>query len=204
MRCGSWKCDYCRKKLAAKWAIRTYLQAQEWPGHGIFGTLTLWGSVTTPSEGYEMIPRLWDNFRKECQRASGNFQYIAFVEGQAKRNGMPHFHFITPTIVWNGRLKDAAVRAGFGYQAKAEQVQGARAALYVSKYASKADEHVPARFRRVRTSRDWKKLPDPNVQYPALIQYLPHELPEAYIYRCADFFAVSPTLLSMIYHSACC
>lgn len=50
--------------------------------------------------------------------------------------------------------------AGFGYQAYEKPVNGPKAMSYVAKYASKQHESMPKKFRRVRSSRDWAKLPD--------------------------------------------
>lgn len=72
---------------------------------------------------------------------------------------MPHFHVITNIAPWK-RVKDIAVYAGFGYQATATEVNGPKAASYVAKYATKQNPDTPKGFRRVRTSKDIKPLPD--------------------------------------------
>jgi len=51
------------------------------------------------------------------------------------------------------------MEAGFGYQAYEKPVDGPKAMSYVAKYASKQHEATPKKFRRVRASRDWAKLP---------------------------------------------
>jgi hypothetical protein len=52
------------------------------------------------------------------------------------------------------------MECGFGYQAKESLINGAKAANYCAKYASKTNPATPKGFRRVRASRDWAKLPD--------------------------------------------
>jgi len=167
--CHQWRCDHCRRVLSQRWAVHAWQSIERWDGSAYFLTLTLWGSITDPKEGYSLIPRYWDNFRKGMQRDLDDFSYIAFVEGQAKRNGMPHFHIISRDYPYGKRLKDRAVDAGFGYQAKKELVVSKGAAAYVSKYVSKGDPNIPKGFRRVRTSRDVGGLPDPpEAPYPLI------------------------------------
>lgn len=172
--CGTWACPRCRSRIAGRWAKRTELGlasfAETGEGDAWFLTLTLGSLYRTPQEGYAAIPRLWDTTRKAYQRYYGSFTYLAFVEGQAKRGGMPHFHIVTPVEppTKRGRLgyvtrrgvHDFAVAYGWGYQAKLELVTGSQAAVYVSKYTSKGDPSMPRNFRRVRASRDFPKLPD--------------------------------------------
>jgi len=118
------------------------------------------GKIRSRKFAYSILPKLWDTLRKALQRSfGGKWSYIAFVEGQPKRYGMPHFHVISLKKAPK-RLKDMAVSAGFGHQAKEKPVDGKGAAFYVSKYASKGDQHMPGKFRRCRTSQDWPKLPD--------------------------------------------
>jgi len=118
------------------------------------------GKIRSRKFAYSILPKLWDTLRKALQRAfGGKWSYIAFVEGQPKRSGMPHFHVISLRKA-PARLKDMAVKAGFGHQAREKHIDGKGAAYYVSKYASKGDQFMPSKFRRCRTSQDWPKLPD--------------------------------------------
>jgi hypothetical protein len=123
-----------------------------------FWTLTLGAAYRVPRDAFEALPSLWDRLRKSIQRSTGKWTYCAFVEGQAQRNGMPHFHIVghTKSPI---RLKDLAAHNGFGYQAKEILIESKQAGLYVAKYASKGDKSIPRGFRRVRASQDWEKLP---------------------------------------------
>jgi hypothetical protein len=123
-----------------------------------FWTLTMGGAYKNPRDAYEKLPSLWDRLRKSVQRETGKWTYCAFVEGQAQRSGMPHFHIVghTKSPV---RLKDLAAHHGFGYQAKEILIASKQAGQYVAKYASKGDTAIPRGFRRVRASQDWEKLP---------------------------------------------
>ena len=161
--CGSWSCPICSKANARKWAWRAMLQLDEDSRQCRFWTLTMPGGMKSPAYAFAKLPSLWDALRKTIQRATGAWTYLAFVEGQVKRNGMPHFHVLSYAQS-PYRLKDLAAHLGFGYQAYDVVVQSKQAAVYVAKYASKGDKAMPRGFRRVRASRDWHALP-----------YVPHE-----------------------------
>lgn len=162
--CGQWSCPKCAKHLARMWAWRAKLQVNS-SDKGVywFWTLTLRGKYKTPEQGFKALPKLWDTFRKIIQRSIrekklGRWTYLAFVEGQPKRQYMPHFHILS-SHKSPRRLKDVAMQAGFGFEAKEKVVDGPKAMSYVAKYASKQSQATPKKFRRVRASRDWAKLP---------------------------------------------
>jgi len=134
-------------------------------------TLTFGAGYKAPNRAFAVLPRLWDALRKDMKRNTRDgWQYLAFVEGQAKtRGGMPHFHIISnrepPTkrgkygqFTLRG-LHDWAVKRGFGFEAHIRRVDSKLGAWYVSKYASKGDDSMPRGFRRVRPVRGWAKLP---------------------------------------------
>lgn len=156
--CGSWQCSRCAKMNARKWAWRAINQLEIDPRPCRFWTLTMPGGMRSPWIAFESLPTMWDTLRKTMQREHKHWLYLAFVEGQAQRNGMPHFHVLTfqPAPY---RLKDLATHIGFGYQAWDELVVSKQAGFYVSKYASKGDPNMPRNFRRVRASRKWADLP---------------------------------------------
>ena len=172
--CGLWRCPRCAKRLAGRWAKRTQLaletMKETFGGDAWFLTLTLGSPYSTPRDGFVALPKLWDTTRKAYQRYYGLFTYIAFVEGQQNRGGMPHFHIVSPVepptkrgrrgYVTKRGVHDFAVAYGWGYQAKLEIVDGPQAAVYVAKYASKGDPSMPRNFRRVRASRDFPQLPE--------------------------------------------
>lgn len=130
-------------------------------------TLTLGRRFKTPYAGYVALPRLWDTLRKSMLRKWGTWRYLAFVEGQENRGGMPHFHILSNRLpsAANGKrgvptkhtTHDWAVRLGWGFEIDVTQVTGRTAAEYISKYASKATGAVPKGFRRVRVNRSWAR-----------------------------------------------
>lgn len=173
IRCGRWTCTDCAKWNAKQWAWRARIQLREDKHEYYFWTLTLGRQYKNPQTAYKALPRLWGNLRKVVERhyrkSTGDknwkWTYLAFVEGQANRGGMPHFHILSRckapydrTKGWK-RIKDFAAKNGFGHQATQDTVDGEKAQYYVTKYASKGDPAIPKNFRRCRPSQDWKKLP---------------------------------------------
>lgn len=173
--CGRWACPRCQKKLAKRWAIRTYKHLENAPKFvynnqqcvAVMITLTLPGKVKLASTGYKMLPKLWNRFRMRMRRKYGEtWSYLAFVEGQQKtRGGMPHFHIISNQplpldfskrgYVSKHKIHNYALDCGFGFEAEQKAVSNRGAAWYVSKYASKQDVSIPKGSRRVRPSKGW-------------------------------------------------
>lgn len=180
IQCGQWSCPTCAKQLARLWAWRCRLHVTQAGGEAFFWTLTLRGKYHTPTLGYQSLPLLWDNLRKRIQRQQKAWSYCAFVEGQPKRDFMPHFHVISMSKA-PCRIKDLAMESGFGYQATESLINSAKAANYCAKYASKTNPATPKGFRRVRASRDWAKLP-PMEGEPYLVRHK-NELLSDYLLR---------------------
>lgn len=159
VRCGSWYCPHCMKINARQWGWRVTIHLTATGKSAWFWTLTLGRKYKTAEQGFAALPKLWDRLRKYMSRLQpGRWEYVAFVEGQPHRGHMPHFHIISLSKCPK-RLKDVAVWAGFGYEAKEAKITGRQAASYVAKYASKQSPKTPRGFRRVRASRSWSKLP---------------------------------------------
>lgn len=189
--CDSWSCPICRKRLAMKWALDIRYAWALWkPRPFYFITLTMPGWMTDPAEGYKDLPRCWKNFSQQTIRQYGWFSYAAFAEEQKENRDMVHLHIITRTNL-PSRLNEYALHAGFGFQARNLLASGMNCAYYVAKYASKSLPHAPRKFRRVRISRDWPRLPEPIL--PS--DYIPMEPKESirqYLHRCAEYFGFSP------------
>lgn len=124
------------------------------------------GSIKTKEYAYKRLPILWKRARmfmqrwvKEHGKPGEKWEYLAVVEGQPHRNNMPHFHVIS-SCKCPIRIKDFAVKRGFGYQAKEKPIDGNGAADYVAKYVTKGDAGMPKGFRRCRPSQGWTKLPE--------------------------------------------
>lgn len=179
--CGKWNCPHCGRVNARMWAWRVRIQIKSNGDTAYFWTLTMGSAFLDAQTAFQALPKLWDTFRKIVQRNTvGVFDYCAFVEGQPKRGGMPHFHIISLTKSPR-RLKDLAVQAGFGFQAKETRINGPKAAAYVAKYSTKSGENFPSNLRRVRASRGWAKLP-PYAGYPLIVKSR-NETTTAYLLR---------------------
>jgi hypothetical protein len=182
VRCGSWACRYCAKRLALEWAKRARLHIANSGADYYFITLTLGSGYNNPKMAFKGLPKIWDAIRKWVQRAIGKserWDYLAFVEGQPQRGGMPHFHILSSLGIGalatqkqatsarkrylrrrKIRIKDWAVARSVGFQADERIVNGSQAASYVAKYATKQHPVTPKGFRRVRATQSWAKLPE--------------------------------------------
>jgi len=161
--CKQWSCPTCAKKLAFKWARIARKGVEHYQNSVHFFTFTMGSRYRSVNAAYAALPRLWNKLRMKMQREhDGVWEYLSFVEGQAKRNGMPHFHILSvqPIPRSFGRIKDFAVNIGFGFQATDIMIDKGKATRYVAKYASKGDPRMPKRFRRVRVSRQWYRESD--------------------------------------------
>lgn len=183
--CGQWSCPRCSKLNARMWSWRVRLHIEASGEVWYFMTFTLRPTVPTVRKGYQLLKPLWDLLRKHMKRFAGRrkWEYIAFVEGQRHRGGMPHFHIISnlPAPI---RIKDFAMKIGFGYQADQSVVNSDKAASYCAKYASKFDDQQPKNLRHVRVSQKWTKLPERD--YPAYIVRARGETLDVYLFRVAD------------------
>lgn len=198
--CGQWACPDCAKRLSKKWAVRVKIHIQKDEktiGVGWWMlTLTLGRGAKDPVEAYKALRKKWDRLRQAINRSgnAGAWQYAAFVEGQPKRQNMPHFHIIMDVqppakrnkkgVITKHAIHNWAHKMGFGFEADLKPVTGAGAAGYVAKYVSKGSGVVPKGFRRVRVSHGWQKLKiDPDKR---LIVIKANETLMNYIVRVAE------------------
>ena len=194
--CKRWSCKICQKHNAQMWAWRAELHVENDQYQFYMWTLTLGSNYSDVRKAYSDLKKLWDRLRKAVvrhYRKKYNWRYftwtyLAFVEGQPKRNGMPHFHILS-AISAPERFKDFAVRCGFGFQADEHEINGRGAGAYVAKYASKGAGIIPKDFRRVRASQDWTKLP-PIVKDTLFVKSKTEHL-SAYLIRVHEATGVS-------------
>lgn len=159
-----------------------------------------------------MLPKLWDTLRKRFQRAyKGEWDYLAFVEGQQQtRGGMPHFHIIStrPLPIETSKtgytskhkVHNFARLFGFGYECDQKAVSDKGAAYYVSKYASKQDASVPRGTRRVRATQSWYK--DPKAERKPLLVPARNEDLAHFIDRVSSETGISHETLANAYIDA--
>lgn len=159
LRCKRWTCPYCQLVNAWEWSRNIRYGLALWPGKAYMWTLTMPGWVKTSYEAYNWYPSCWSRLANNVRHNVGEFNYVAIIEGHPRRMGIPHFHVIS-TAKAPTRLKDMAAHAGFGFQAKEQEIDGPRAGFYVAKYLTKTPAGMPRGFRRIRTSRAWPRLPE--------------------------------------------
>jgi len=168
VRCKRWACPVCAPINALHEAIKVANGVYALYAAGVrlyFATITQPPSVRTAEFAYRIIDKQWDGFRNRWQYWAGKAEipnfYAAFVEGQTRRAGMPHFHIIGSALPDKEALRRWAVESGFGYMVDRQPLTpDAGTAWYVSKYSTKSSDakDMPEGFRRVRYSRDWPRL----------------------------------------------
>lgn len=175
-------------------------------------TLTMGRGEHNPTDAYKKLRKLWNRLRMAIGRGNMGiaWQYAAFVEGQPKRQNMPHFHIIMDTLppakrnkkgeITKHALHDWAHSMGWGFEADLGQVDHNKAASYVAKYVSKGSGVVPHGFRRVRVSQGWTKLTkDPE---RTLLVLQKNESVVDYILRVGDRTSVDHSTLVDRYFDA--
>lgn len=163
-RCKRWNCPTCgplNARLAA-WRASEGCRAFFEAGHRLtFGTITSHPKLSVLGAWW-VLPDAWSKLRKRAVRASSSFEF--YVVPEPHRSGKVHLHMLATGGLKKKWWKDNAAACGFGYQADAQEVVSVGGVTsYVSKYLTKTLEfsNVPKYTRRVRTSRGWPKLPEP-------------------------------------------
>lgn len=199
--CGAWTCPRCGMVNALHWAMRVHYGIALWkPRPAYFWTLTLPGWVKQSSQGYAILPARFKVLRDALAYRLGAWYYCAFVEEHPHRNFIPHIHLISLQKSPE-RLKDLANHAGFGYQAKEVEINGLKAAWYVSKYTTKQGFEMPRGFRRVRVCQAWPSLPDP-IYETEVFPMRQNETVRGYCSRVSDLVGMEPLTAEFIYLKA--
>lgn len=203
VRCKRWACKVCAPINALHEAIRTANGIAALYSEGIrpkFATITQPGKIQSPAFAYSILSSQWDVFRQRWERWARKVEtpniYAAFVEGQSRRDGMPHFHIIGASLPDKEQLRKWVVKSGFGYQVSLEALKPSLGvAWYVSKYSTKGSDaqYIPKGFRRVRYSRDWPQmLFKSDLLESTSIVRLPHESYAHWLLRAVSTFGVDP------------
>lgn len=203
VRCKQWNCPVCAPINAYLCAIKTANGVNALLAAGImpnFATITQSGKVRTARFAYSILAAQWSGFRNRWEyytRKNGiPNPYAAFVEGQSRRAGMPHFHIIAAGLPGKERLREMVVKSGFGYQVDLQRIQpGSGVAWYVSKYSTKSSDAalMPHGFRRVRYSEDWPDmLFRADLMESDAIVRQPRESYASWILRAVQAFGVDP------------
>jgi hypothetical protein len=172
--CGKWGCSYCAQQMAFRWQLNAFKGATAYLAQGIpmaFITLTSRGgagrSVDTALQTFAVG---WPRLRKKALYANGQFEYVLIPEQH--KNGILHCHLIATNQLTQRWWKDNAFKSGMGYMSKVLALSDSGLVpQYVAKYLGKDFVRVqwPKGFRRVRTSKNWPKLPE--VSFPLPYEY---------------------------------
>jgi hypothetical protein len=145
------------------WAVRAFFGTKAYEEQNItisFLTLTSHEKLT-PQQALWVFPKAWKKLSQRARRAADQFSYLMIPE-KTKR-GVIHVHAIETSCLGTEWWSDNARASGMGYKCDESEVRTAQgSAAYVVKYLSKSlvVEEWPARFRRIRSSRDWPPLPE--------------------------------------------
>lgn len=162
-RCKSWGCPYCAEINKKLWALRGAHGAGELIAEGRavkFVTLTSHEKLN-PNGTLIVWPKAWKKLHARAKYKGGKQPYLMIPE-RHKDNRL-HQHMLTAWDMSETWWKDNARAVGLGYMAKVKPVKsGPLAAWYVTKYLVKSLDTIdwPTKFRRIRTSQDWPKLPE--------------------------------------------
>lgn len=168
IRCKRWDCPVCAPINALFWAIEVADGMNKLFEKGVklwFITITQSGKVKTVAHAYKILHHQWGKFqnraRRWCEKNGIEMYYAAFVEGQERRQGMPHFHIIASFGPTERELKEWAVKSGLGFKVDIQACSSKTGtAWYVSKYSTKSSDAkvMPKGFRRCRLSQNWPKM----------------------------------------------
>lgn len=133
LRCKSWDCPACRKIKADQYKHRMKLL---FDGRKLFFyTLTFEHDIDV-AQAWSHVNASWNRLRTVLNRHYGSFDYVRILEAH-KKSPYPHLHIISDGNFKPSYFGPAAVSAGFGWQLNKQQVSGAGAADYVTKYLTK-------------------------------------------------------------------
>jgi len=169
--CNAWSCPECRARLKDRWVLRALHGSKLLADGGAvlyFATITSHENLKTFGACAAVFPDAWAKLHKRLNRTTDKREY--FLVPEKHKDGRMHVHAIWTFPVNTRWLKDNGRECGFGYK---NQIGGRghvdepitdlpRIGQYVGKYLTKSlGDGVPARFRRVRTSKGWAFAPEP-------------------------------------------
>jgi len=166
-RCKLWSCSYCAQVNRALWTARAYHGAEvltvvteATPEAISFLTLTS-SAKLGPDATMRVFSSAWDVLLKRARRSGSQGQYLLIPERH--KDGRLHAHAVETFNLGTRWWKDSSAECGLGYMAEEEEARTpGGAAYYVAKYLAKSlgAQNWPKGWRRVRTSRNWPKLPE--------------------------------------------
>lgn len=163
-RCKLWTCPYCAQRNMALWiaaGLHGGSTLADEKNTLSFVTVTSKGAVT-PEYSRAVFQRAWPKLIMRYRRADDSGGEYMLIPEQHE-SGVLHAHAVITGYQSSHWWHDNAHGVGMGYMAKSEKVYAVWGiAGYVAKYLTKqlADRTWPPKFRRIRVSDGWPKLPD--------------------------------------------
>lgn len=162
--CDTWTCPECVERLSSHWQLRAQIGVREFLERGLqvdTATMTSHEKLSTFEATAAVWPDAWGKLHKRLNRQADTCEYMLFPERH--KDGRLHMHALWTFGVSTRWLKDNARECGLGYQAKIRPIEDVgRATEYATKYLSKQLKlGGPPRFRHVRVSSHWPKVPVP-------------------------------------------
>lgn len=163
LHCDTYECEDCALRIRARHARRIALAERAFPdAHFSFVTLTSHEDVRDADKSLSLLAGAFQAWKQRMQRRYGAFEYAAVFERH--RSGAAHMHLLINRAVSKKHVRKNARALGLGYMADVQRIAPAVAGRYVSKYLAKGSGAFPKRFRRVRYSQKWPKLPERTTQ----------------------------------------
>lgn len=162
--CDKWECVECQKKKQSQWVARAIIGSKQIISSGTelqFITITSHPSLKNFAATNAVFPRAWAKLYARMKRRLPSLSYLMTMEEH--ENGRLHAHLLTSYSPTLRKWKTDLSNSGFGHQTKIERVEHeGKAAGYISKYIGKSlgSTPLPEKFRRVRVSENWAKLPE--------------------------------------------
>jgi hypothetical protein len=157
--------------MQERWVLRAQIGVRQYIGagqHVDFITITSHEKLPDFASTERVWSKAWPVLYAALKRQSSKFQF--FIVPEKHKDGRMHVHALWTANVTQKWVKDNARKRGLGYQAKVKTVSDAgKAVSYVGKYVGKSlGDDIPKRFRRVRVSQGWPKIPKPITNAAAL------------------------------------
>jgi len=163
--CDSWGCPECTVRMSERWSFRAALGAQAVLARGErldFVTITSHEKLPDFAATERVWRDAWSTLYAAIKRQRENFQYMIVPERH--KSGRMHVHALWNAGVTQRWLKNNARKRGLGYECKIIHVTAERhSQQYILKYLGKSlGVDCPLHFRRIRVSRGWATIPEPD------------------------------------------
>lgn len=149
LKCNSWLCGKCRKRLAKKWIKRVSPSEVE-----RFITLSVdEGRFESVEAAVKALYQAYKKLVQAARRVFKKWEYFSVIE--FTHRGFPHMHILQRgTYVPVKWISQKWEKFGMGVRVDIEAVRGkGKAAGYLMKYLSKESESMLFHLRKIRFSK---------------------------------------------------